>query len=71
MVFERGSITGTNGRGLQPNEALLDTCAGPALGEPTGPLELRRLLSDGESLRGPALDDLRGLVARLLLRDCP
>lgn len=71
MVFERGSITGTSGRGLDPKEALLDTCGGPALGEPTGPLELKRLLPAGDSPCGPALDNFRGLAARLLLRGCP
>ena len=69
MVFERGSITGIRVRGLEPKEALLDTVGGPGL-EPTGPLELKRLLAVEDSPCPPALDDLREPVVELFLRFC-
>jgi len=70
IVFERGSITGIRVRGLEPKEALLDTVGGPGLCEPTGPLELKRLLAVEDSPCPPALDDLRELVVKLFLRFC-
>lgn len=67
IVFERGSITGIRVRGLEPKEALLDTVGGPGL-EPTGPLELKRLLVVEDSPCPPALEDLREPVVTLFLR---
>lgn len=70
--FARGSITGVIGRGRAPKDALLVTCTGPDLGEPTGPLELKRFLPAGESPCGPRLlDNFLGLVTELFLRACP
>lgn len=49
IVLDRGSITGTIGRGLEPNEALRDTWDGQERFERTGPLELKRPFAREES----------------------
>lgn len=71
IVLDRGSITGTIGRGREPNEALRDTWDGQERLELTGPLELKRLFACEESPFGPPMDSLLGLVTRLFLRFCP